>query len=116
MLRKYLPFSASPQLLAVISTLFIVAGVVAWAQSGVPAANAAEVDPGAVGILPDSPNDAPQQTAGQGDPSNLTATASGVGQVTLTWTAAPNATTHWIWSVRSNGTDGKWTDGGVRRG
>ena len=116
MLRKCLPFSASPQLLAAISTLFIMAGVVAWAQLGAPVANAAEVDPGAVGILSGSPNDAPQQTTGQGDPSNLAATASGVGQVTLTWTSAPNATTHWIWSVRSNGTDGKWTEGGADGG
>lgn len=90
-----------PRFLAVASALLLLAGSLAWTQPGTPAGQ---------------PYDAPQQNAGQGDPSNLTATASGVGQVTLTWTPAPNATTHWIWSVRSNGSDGKWTDGGADGG
>ena len=90
-----------PRFLAVASVLLLLAGSLAWTQPGTPAGQ---------------PYDAPQQNAGQGDPSNLTATASGVGQVTLTWTPAPNATTHWIWSVRSNGSDGKWTDGGADGG
>ena len=91
----------APRLVAAVSVLLLLAGALAWTQPGTPA---------------DQPHTLPQQAAGQGDPSNLVATASGVGQVTLSWTAAPNATTHWIWSVRSNGSDGKWTDGGADGG
>ena len=33
------------------------------------------------------------------------------GEVALTWTPAFNATAHWAWSVKADGTDGKWTEG-----
>ncbi len=45
--------------------------------------------------------------------TNLEATANGVGQVSLTWTAAQYATGHFVWSVKSDGTGGKWTDTGA---
>lgn len=51
----------------------------------------------------------PQQQGALGNPSNLTASASGNGGATLQWTAAANSNAHWIWSVQSNGTDEKWT-------
>ena len=44
-----------------------------------------------------------------GNPTNLRASAAGPGQVRLDWLPAPGAQEHWIWSVRNNGTGGKYT-------
>ena len=33
------------------------------------------------------------------------------GEVALTWTPAADATAHWAWSVKADGTGGKWTEG-----
>ena len=46
------------------------------------------------------------------DPTGLSAVpGDNAGEVALTWTPAFNATTHWVWSVSADGTDGKWTAG-----
>ena len=34
-----------------------------------------------------------------------------VGEVALTWTPAQDAMAHWVWSVKDDGTDGKWNPG-----
>lgn len=98
MLRKCLPFSASPRFLAAISALFIVAGALAWTQPGTPA-------------IP--PHDPPQQAGSDlGNPGSLTGIAGANGQITLTWTAAANADTHWVYQVRADGTgSGRWHQG-----
>ena len=46
------------------------------------------------------------------DPTDLGA-MPGVnpGEVHLNWNASPNATAHWVWSVKSDNTGGKWTAG-----
>lgn len=36
------------------------------------------------------------------------ASGPGVGEVTLTWTSAANASAHWIWSVQPDGQDSRW--------
>ena len=61
--------------------------------------------------LPDSgePRD-PVQQGSLGNPTNLWATLAGAGRVRLTWQPARNASHHWIWSVKANGTDGKWIE------
>ena len=45
-----------------------------------------------------------------GDPTNLGAEPTGhTGQVQLWWQPAQNATVHWVWSAKWDGTGGKWT-------
>ena len=44
-----------------------------------------------------------------GNPTNLRAFATRPGQVRLTWQPAAGAEEHWIWSVKADGTGGKWT-------
>ena len=54
---------------------------------------------GAVGWSDPSPK--PQQVE-SGNPRDLTAASGpGVGEVTLTWTPAPDAAFHWVWSAQS---------------
>ena len=89
---------ASPRLLVLISALFIGIGALVWAQLGAPA----EAGNSGAPLLQSQPG-----------ATNLAAAANGVGQVSLTWTAAPNATGYLVWSVKSNGTGGKWTDAGA---
>ena len=88
-----------PRLLAAISALLIIGvGALVWAQLGAPA---------------EAGNSGAPLRQSQTGATNLVATASGVGQVSLTWTAAPGATGYFVWSVKSNGTGGKWTDAGA---
>ena len=48
------------------------------------------------------------------DPADLEATPGvNPGEVDLRWTASANATAHWVWSVKSDNTGGKWTAGQV---
>ena len=43
------------------------------------------------------------------DPADLAAASGpGVGEVTLTWTPAANASAHWVWSVQPDGKDSRW--------
>ncbi|MYC33395.1 MAG: hypothetical protein F4X64_09490 [Chloroflexi bacterium] len=43
------------------------------------------------------------------DPADLAAASGpGVGEVTLTWTPAANASAHWVWSVQPDGQDSRW--------
>ena len=44
-----------------------------------------------------------------GNPTNLRASPAGPGQVMLNWLPAPGAEENWIWSVKADGTGGKWT-------
>ena len=44
-----------------------------------------------------------------GNPTNLRASAAGPGQVRLDWLPALGAQVHWIWSVKTDGTGGKYT-------
>ena len=53
---------------------------------------------------PPSPPDVPL-----GDPTNLRASPADPRQVMLNWLPAPGAEEHWIWSVKADGTGGKWT-------
>ena len=47
-----------------------------------------------------------------GNPTELTAKSGpDIGQVSLNWTPAANATVHWVWSVRGDNTGGRWTLG-----
>ena len=51
----------------------------------------------------------PQQQEPLGNPTGLTATPGpGVGEVSLTWTPAVNATVRWVWSMRLDGADNQW--------
>ena len=46
------------------------------------------------------------------DPTRLSAApGDNSGEIALTWAPAPNATAHWVWSVKDDGTDGKWNRG-----
>ena len=48
----------------------------------------------------------------QRNPTGLAAEpGNNPGEVALTWTPVADATAHWIWSVKIDGTDGKWTAG-----
>ena len=44
-----------------------------------------------------------------GNPTNLRVANGGFGEALLTWEPADNAEVHWIWSVKADGTGGKWT-------
>ena len=45
-------------------------------------------------------------------PTGLSAVpGDNAGEVALTWTPVADATAHWVWSVRADGTAGKWTAG-----
>ena len=81
-----------------VSALLLLAGALAWAQPGTPAGQ---------------PQEPPQQTSETlGNPGNPTGVAGANGQITLTWTAAANATTHWVYQVRADGTGtGRWHRG-----
>ena len=65
-------------------------------------------DTGEQSITVDAPAPPPPPVA-LGDPTNLRASAAGPGQVRLTWRPAPGADVHWLWSVKVDGTDGKYT-------
>ena len=87
----------APILLVVVGVLIITVGVQAWTQPGMPA---------------DNQRDAPQQASTLGNPGNLVGVAGANGQITLTWTPAANADTHWIYQVRADGTGtGRWHQG-----
>ena len=69
-----------------LALLLLLISVVAWAQPG------------------------PKPQQGQvSDPRDLTAASGpGVGEVTLTWTPAADATAHWVWSAQSSGQGSSW--------
>ena len=75
-----------------ISALFLLAGALAWTQPG------------------SQPHESPQQTSGAlGNPAKLVGVAGANGQITLTWTPAANAATHWVYQVRADGIgSGRW--------
>ena len=55
-----------------------------------------------------------QTLEASGDPADLTAASGpGVGEVTLTWTPAANASAHWVWSVRPDGQESRWHEAEV---
>ena len=64
--------------------------------------NVMSADPGEDWVYP--------QQSGPGDPTNLQAASAGTGRVRLTWQSARHADHHWIWSVKADGSDGKWTE------
>ena len=70
--------------------------------------NDAGCDTGEESITVDAPPPPPPPVA-LGDPTNLRASPSGPGQVRLTWRTAPGAEVHWLWSVKVDGTGGKYT-------
>ena len=85
------------RLLVVVSVLLITVGALAWTQPGAPS---------------DYQRETPQQTGALGNPGNLTGVAGANGQITLTWTPAANADTHWVYQVRADGTgSGRWHQG-----
>ena len=46
------------------------------------------------------------------NPTGLSAVpGDSAGEVALTWTPVADATARWVWSVKADGTDGKWTAG-----
>ena len=52
------------------------------------------------------------RSAALGNPTNLTDSPAGAGEIRLTWRPAPNADYHWVWSIRGDGSDGRWTTAG----
>ena len=44
-----------------------------------------------------------------GNPAGLSVSSDTAGEATVTWTPAENATVHFIWSVKMDGTGGKYT-------
>ena len=60
-------------------------------------------------VLSVVPATAQAQAGPLGNPTALTATPGpGVGEVTLAWTPAANATRHLVWSLRYDGGDSGW--------
>ena len=51
-----------------------------------------------------------------GNPTNLQASPAGDGQVNVTWQPAQNAEVHYVWSVRPDGSGGKWNPAGATDG
>ena len=46
------------------------------------------------------------------NPTGLSAVpGANPGEVSLSWTPSADAIAHWVWSVRSDGTNGRWTTG-----
>ena len=72
------------------------------------ACNDAGCDTGEQTITVDAPAPLPPPVA-LGDPTNLRPAAAGPGQARLIWQPGANAEVHWIWSVKSDGTGGKYT-------
>ncbi len=58
----------------------------------------------------------PQQQSALGNPTNLQATPAGAGQVNVTWQPAQNADFHYVWSVKPDGSGGKWNPAGATDG
>ena len=73
------------------------------------ACNDAGCDTGEQTITVNPPAPPPPPSASLGDPTNLRAAAAGPGQARLTWQQGANADVHWIWSVKVDGTGGKYT-------
>ena len=73
------------------------------------ACNDAGCDTGEQTITVDAPAPPPLPSVPLGDPTGLRASPSGPGQVRLTWRPAPGAEVHWLWSVKVDGTGGKYT-------
>ena len=46
-----------------------------------------------------------------GNPTNLTTTTGGRGEVQVSFSPAAGATVHWVWRVRYDNTDGVWVKG-----
>lgn len=60
------------------------------------------------------PSGSIQTPNASGDPTDLTAASGpGVGEVTLSWTPAANASAHWIWSVQPDGQYSRWHEAEV---
>ena len=84
-MRRRLPYLKSA--LPYVLLLLLVAGMLAWAQ---PAATL--------------------QTPAVTGPSNLTAVSGPEpGEVTLTWNPATGAVVNWVWSMRLDGMDYRWS-------
>ena len=90
-------FQSFPHRMFLVGVLLVVVGALAWAQPGAP---------------PDYQSSVPQQTGTLGNPGNLTGVAGANGQITLTWTPAVHADTHWVYQIRADGTgSGRWHQG-----
>ncbi len=98
-----------PRVLLAASALALVAGALAWAQPGSPAAGIPESKVDSVAAAPGTRQTAPQQQGALGSPTQLVVAATASGQATLSWRPAPNADIHWAYSVNVNGSGGKWT-------
>ena len=101
----------TPRLWLAVGALLAMIAAVSWLLPGPPAAVAASFNDGPGGMLAGM-EPGPEQAGTVGNPGNLTANGSGAGQVTLTWTAATNATKYWVYSVKSDGSGEAWTDAG----
>ena len=66
-------------------------------------------DTGEQSITVDAPAPPPLPSVPLGDPTGLQASAAGPGQVRLNWQPGANAEVHWLWSVKVDGTGGKYT-------
>lgn len=55
-----------------------------------------------------TPPDAPDPPSALGNPTALSVTSSADGAATVTWTAAENATIHWVWRTKPDGTSGMY--------
>ena len=66
-------------------------------------------DTGEQSITVDAPAPPPLPSVPLGDPTGLQASAAGPGQVRLNWQPGANADVHWLWSVKVDGTGGKYT-------
>ena len=70
--------------------------------------NDAGCDTGEQSITVDAPPP-PLPSVPLGDPTGLQASAAGSGQVRLNWQPGANAEVHWLWSVKVDGSGGKYT-------
>ena len=90
--------------IAVVMVVLAVAAVTVWAS---PAGSSPQQGP----TPPVTPQPVPSPTpVVLGNPAHLVAEPTGyTGQVRARWQPAQNATVHWIWSAKWDGTGGKWT-------
>ena len=65
-------------------------------------------DTGEQSITVDAIAPPPLPSVPLGDPTGLQASAAGPGQVRLTWSPGANADVQWLWSVKADGTGGKY--------
>ena len=96
------------QILSPASVLALLVGIFLLLQS--PSTVLAGSGASATGTLPATPPTVPQQQqSALGSPIELQAYAIGDGHVLVSWQAARNADAYWIWSSRTDGSDGRWT-------